>query len=126
MNAPPPLSDNSTRPTVDNIVPAPQAPEDTVLAAVELEIRQSESAKLRLTNQEFGEIIKQRGEWGTRVFWMLLGWLLSVVFVILFQGFHFWGFHLDNSVVIAFIGTTTADVLGLGYVVANFLFPKPK
>lgn len=33
---------------------------------------------------------------------------------------------LDDSVLIALITTTTLNVLGLFYIVANWLFPKPK
>ncbi|MFZ2619502.1 MAG: hypothetical protein WAX89_01370 [Alphaproteobacteria bacterium] len=33
-------------------------------------------------------------------------------------------FHISDSVMIAIVGTTTATILGLYYVVANYLFPK--
>ena len=126
MNAPLPPLDNPPLATLDKIVPAPQAPPEAAHAALDLETKQAELAKLNLRNRELREILEQRQDWGDRVFWMLLGWLLSVVVVLVLEGFHVAGFHLDNSVLIAFIGTTTADVLGLGYVVANFLFPKPQ
>jgi hypothetical protein len=123
---PPPLDNNALdHPVeVDAIVAAPQASTETGLVALELETRQVELAKAHLINQEFKEILEQRRAWGNKFFWVLLGWLVSVVLVVFFQGFQYQGFKLDNSVLIAFIGTTTADVLGIGYVIANFLFPK--
>ncbi len=126
MATPPqPLDNEDLHPVaLDAIVPAPQASEATGEGALELETKQAELAKAKLVNREFQEILEQRREWGTRFFWVLLGWLISVVLVVFFEGFHLLGFKLDNSVLIAFIGTTTADVLGLGYVIANFLFPK--
>lgn len=33
-------------------------------------------------------------------------------------------FHLDDKVLIAAIGSTTANVIGLFYVVAKYLFPE--
>jgi|SRR5277367_729591 len=125
MNAPLQPQDNPPRPTLDGIVPAPQASPEAAHAAFDLETKQAELAKLNLRNRELTEILEQRQDWGDRVFWLLVGWLVSVVAVLVLEGFHLAGFHLDNSVLIAFIGTTTADVLGLGYVVAKFLFPTP-
>jgi hypothetical protein len=112
--------------TVESIVPAPieETPYSGVYLA--LEIKQAELDHQKLLNNELQENIERRGNWGERVFWLLVGWLLSVVGVVLCQGFVYKGFHLDNSVIIAFIATTTVDVLSLGYIVANYLFQKNK
>lgn len=126
MNAPLQPLNNLPPATLDKIVPAPQAPPETGHAALELETKQAELDAKKISNAGLAKYFKQREDWGDRVFWILLGWLVSVVAVIVLNGFQVGGFHLDNSVLIAFIGTTTADVLGIGYVVANFLFPKPK
>ena len=34
------------------------------------------------------------------------------------------GFKLSDSIIVAAIGATTVNVLGMLYVVANYLFPK--
>lgn len=52
----------------------------------------------------------------------MVGWLLSVILCLAFEGLHLWGFHLSDAVVIAFITTTTVNVIGLGYIVAKFFF----
>jgi|ERR1039458_266926 hypothetical protein len=65
-----------------------------------------------------------RQTWGERVFWLLVAWLVVVLAGIIFQGFGWFRFHVSDSVLIALISTTTANVLSLGYIVANYLFPK--
>lgn len=117
--------DNPPPATLDKIVPTPQASQEAGHDALELETRQAALDATKIHNAGLAKYFQQREDWGDRVFWMLVGWLVSVVAVLVLDGFHVHGFHLDNSIMIAFIGTTTADVLGLGYVVANFLFPKP-
>ena len=92
--------------------------------SLELEFKQAELEKAQLQNQELLDNILRRGNWGNRIFWLLLGWLIAVVAIVTAQGFGFAGFHLDNSIMLAFIGTTTLDVLSLGYIVANYLFQK--
>jgi hypothetical protein len=87
-------------------------------------LNKQNSGKLNLVNKELELNIEKRGDWGNRAFWLLVGWLFVLVGILLFQGFHRWGFSLDRSIVITFIETTTADVLGLGYIVVNYLFPK--
>jgi hypothetical protein len=65
-----------------------------------------------------------RKKWGERVFWLLVGWLLADFLCVCFQGFRWNEFHVSDAIVIALISTTTVNVLGLGYIVANYLFPK--
>lgn len=66
-----------------------------------------------------------RKSWGERVFWLLVAWLLVDFSVVCFQGFGWGRFHISDSIVITLISTTTVNVLSLGYIVANYLFPKP-
>jgi hypothetical protein len=111
--------------TVDSIVPAPAAPETEISQlAFAGESQRAELEKQRLENAALRQDTAHRDKWGKRVFPMCAAWLLAVVVIMLLEGFHLFGFHLDNSVLIAFIGSTTADVIGLGYIVANYLFPK--
>jgi hypothetical protein len=49
---------------------------------------------------------------------MIFLWLFSVLFTI-------WKIELTDAVAIALITTTTINVLGLLYVVVNYLFPTP-
>ena len=41
-----------------------------------------------------------------------------------FEGFAFHCFHLDNSVLLAAIGSTTANVIALLFIIVKFLFTE--
>jgi hypothetical protein len=56
---------------------------------------------------------------------MLICWWLGGVFVILWsEGVHFKWFDLDKDVLLALIGGTTVNVVGLMYIVMHYLFPN--
>jgi hypothetical protein len=112
--------------TVDSIVEPPVQETELSLLTYELEVKQTKLDSQKLLNEELRRNIEGRSDWAERVFWLIIGWLLSVIGVVACQGFAVRGFHLDNSVVLAFIGTTTVNVLSLGYIVAHYLFPTPK
>jgi hypothetical protein len=111
--------------TVDSIVAVPSP---TVTSQgpsfFDLETQKQQLEKLKLVNAALSQDTQHRGNWARRLLPLCSGWLIAVVLVLILEGFHVYSFHLDNSVLIAFIGTTTADVLGLGYIVVNYLFPK--
>lgn len=110
----------------DIVAPPVSHPAEDKNSLYELEVHEAELEKASLVNDALRQDIQGRGDWGKRVFWMLVGWLLSVLAVLLLQGSGYRGFHLDNSIIITFITTTTVNVLSLGYIVANYLFPKSK
>lgn len=56
------------------------------------------------------------------LFGLVASWLVAVIITIFFTGFKFKEFELNNSVLIAFITSTTASVIGLFWLVANWLF----
>lgn len=119
--------------TLDSIAPPPVVAPSIDSDAIErLEKRELDQAqqldivKKQIGIQEQLENMKGRGAWGPRIFWILLGWLLAVIACIGMQAFHLWGFHLSDAVLIAFISTTTVNVLGLGYIVARHFFQQPK
>jgi hypothetical protein len=120
---PPSSEGNRLALTVDSIVVAPVAPATGEF--YQIETQKIELDRLRLENNALSVNTGHRDRWAKKLFPLCAGWLIAVVAVLMLEGFHVWGFHLDNSVLVAFIGTTTADVLGLGYIVVNYLFPKP-
>ena len=72
------------------------------------------------------EIHKWRKNYSSKIFWLVCVWLGCVIVSIFFQGFNFSSFSLTDGVLIAFITTTTASVVGIFLVVANWLFPHNK
>lgn len=58
-----------------------------------------------------------------KLFWLVCTWLACVAVAVGLSGFGAWGFKLSDAVLIAFITTTTVNVVGLFIVVAKWLFP---
>jgi hypothetical protein len=56
------------------------------------------------------------------LFLLVVVWLLVVIIYTGFAGFNFRGFELSDSVLIAFITSTTVSVLGLFHYVAKWLY----
>ncbi len=120
----PPRDNPPTGLTVDSIVEAPIV--ETQDAATSVSLEELTLENQWLINAELRANIQRRQTWANRIFWLIVGWLVSVIAAVVCQGFGLREFHLDDSVIIAFISTTTVNVLTLGYIVANYLFPKPK
>ena len=66
----------------------------------------------------------QRKTYGSRLFWLIIIWLIVSGLIVLLQGFSFVPFKLSVTVLTTLIGSTTASVLGLFAIVANYLFSK--
>lgn len=62
--------------------------------------------------------------YANKIFRLVCGWLAFVLAGMICSGFHLWGFQLSDKVLIAFIVSTTASVIGLFAIVAKWLFPN--
>jgi hypothetical protein len=99
----------------------PTAP-DTNTQFEEIEL---ENARLEVRNKR--QNISLRKGFGISIFVLGCLWLAFIGFVIFIEGIgEICGrsFSLPQPVLLALIGTTTVNVLGLFYVVTNYLFPK--
>lgn len=65
---------------------------------------------------------QERKRYADRIYNLVRWWLLFIGGILLLQGMSD-EFHLPQSVLIALIGGTTANVLGIFYFVAEYLFP---
>jgi len=116
----PTLPDEQLNRIVLQGVPPEAADELTSMEAITLE-----NARLEITNKR--QDIKLRKGFGIAIFVLACIWLLFIGFVILIQGFGGicgYSFSLGQGVILALVGTTTVNVLGLFYVVTNYLFPR--
>jgi hypothetical protein len=110
-----------------SLVTAPPSDEGTESEQLaEKEFEALEIARRKTIVAGLQDDLLARRTWGNRIFLLLVAWLIAVFVVVVCQGFGLLGFHLSDSVLITLITTTTANILGLGYVVANYLFPKNK
>lgn len=89
-----------------------------------------ENARLRLENllleAKIDDVVQdrdQRKKYSDRLFKLVVGWLCAIGVIILLHGFSCIPFNLSVAVLSTIIGSTTASVLGLFVIVANYLFP---
>lgn len=91
-------------------------------------LEQLEIDKKREELRGFGQDIDERKKYAKKSFKLVTRWLIGVFFLLLFQGFlstnEYVTFKLPESVLIAVVGGTTASIIGIFVVVANYLFPK--
>ncbi len=102
---------------------------DTSLNAQTLEREQErvEIAKLRAELDGLKQDILQRRTFAPKLYVLTCVWLVLVLGIVVLQGFsegRFHFFRLSDGVLIALLGTTTINVVGLFYVVAKYLFPE--
>jgi hypothetical protein len=65
-----------------------------------------------------------RREFSRSIFTVTVIWMFLVLMIVIQCANHKW--NLDNSVLIALITTTTANVIGVFIIVANYLFNRAK
>lgn len=103
--------------------------EDASLETQTLEQEQLrvEVEKLRAELDSFRQDVKQRKSLAPKLYLLTCCWLGAVIVFLLMQGFsegRFHFFRLSDNVLIALLGTTTVNVVGLFYAVAKYLFPE--
>lgn len=116
--------DEQPKPDLSVVIAPPLIEDKADVRLAEEEIDFFEKERKKIDLKGLSDDQKARKQWGERVFWLLVAWLVTVLVSVSFQGFGWLHFHLSDSVLIALISTTTANVLSLGYIVANYLFPK--
>ena len=86
--------------------------------AAQAEAEEAESLKHRRQQREL------RAKYSTRLFYLAVGWLVALWFLVTLQGFGICGFALDEWTLRVLVGSTTVTVVGLFTVVARYLFPR--
>ena len=117
-----------TRPTLEDLAskagsePEVGAEPDSQTQAWKEDLdKQAGQARLRGLEQD----IEQRKRYALRLFVVLCVWLAAVLVILFFGGFMLGGFALNDSVLVALLGTTTINVIALFVVVAKYIFPRP-
>ena len=75
-------------------------------------------------NKESNDTHKLRLKYTGRIFWLICIWLACVVVAVFMSGFSGFGFNLSDTILIAFISSTTITVVGLFAVIAKWMFPQ--
>lgn len=66
----------------------------------------------------------ERLKFGRWIFTLVCVWLGVVCTILFLAGFKLGGFSLESSVLIALLGTTTVNIVGVLLAVTGYLFPK--
>lgn len=123
-------------------VPPPPATACDNLAQEEFDDYRKQEQKARLDDLQAE--VENRKRYTTWLFWLMVGWMVVVLGIILLAGLKYpelrkdetgafvplhwydWlvAFDLPEGVLLALIGGTTANVIGLFLVVARYLFPR--
>ena len=92
------------------------------------EIDAQEKEKKRLENKGLEQDIEQRKEYAAKIYTLIVFWLVAVFILITLSGVGaaFGWFKLSTTVLTTIIGGTTINVLGIFYIVANYLFYRSK
>lgn len=93
---------------------------------LELEQSRIEVRELEKKYSEEHDLHDTRKQYARRLFWLIVGWLSVVVVFVALAGFNAAGFSLSNTVLVAFITSTTVSVLGLFILAAKWLFPSSR
>lgn len=108
-------------------------------ASTELERLKIENRKLQIENQglelqnqrlkdenmRLTELHDTRKQYVGRLFWLITAWLAVVIALVILTATLRDVFTLADSVLIAFITSTTVSVIALFVIVAKWLFPSP-
>ena len=66
----------------------------------------------------------QRKEFAGKIYWLICLWLIGVGIFLFLRAWSVCGFYLSDTVLIALITTTSANVIGLLAIVILYLFPR--
>jgi hypothetical protein len=75
-----------------------------------------------IRNLMLRQILKHRGGYAFGIFLLVVLWLVGIFLILVCQGFAWHGFHLDDSVLLAAIGSTTANIIGVLLIIVKFIF----
>jgi hypothetical protein len=92
--------------------------------STQLETATNEKVRLEIENEGLKQNIAERKKYAHRIFCMISIWLVGVLVILLLDGFAWDLFHLPDPVILAVIGGTTVNVLGIFYIVTNYPLSK--
>jgi hypothetical protein len=116
---------DSDKPDLERIAAQvlPKIPDDPD-PHTEEEIDDLDAQQRKLFLADLQQDIDLRREFAGKIYWLVIIWVLAILAIVVLQGFRICNFELSNSVLLALIGSSTLNIVGLLYVVTHYLFPK--
>jgi hypothetical protein len=94
---------------------------DACTTSEELELARQKAVIASFT-QDTGE----RKKYAKNIFVLTCSWVAGIYLILLLQGFGVLDFKLSDSVMLAAIGSTTANIIGVFLIVTRYFFPKKR
>lgn len=85
---------------------------------------QLEILRLREEVKSFAQDTGERKKYAKRIFGLTCAWVVGIYALLLLQGFRPFGFKLSDNVILAAIGSTTANIIGVFLIVTRYFFPR--
>lgn len=98
--------------------------EEQIASLIEVKKQTEEYNRLKEEVESIKQDREERKVYASKTFDFLCVYMVFVGILLLMSGFTTASFQLSDSVLIVILGTTTTNVLGIFYFVANYLFPK--
>lgn len=98
--------------------------EEQIASLIEVKKQTEEYNRLKEEVESIRQDREERKVYASKTFDFLCVYMVFVGILLLMSGSTTASFQLSDSVLIVILGTTTTNVLGIFYFVANYLFPK--
>lgn len=98
--------------------------EEKIASSIERNKQIEEYNKLKEEVESIKQDREERKVYASKTFNFLCSYMCFVGLLLLLAGCEMAHFQLSDAVLIVILGTTTTNVLGIFYFVANYLFPK--
>jgi uncharacterized membrane protein YjjP (DUF1212 family) len=106
-----------------NVEPVKKAPREADLQT-RVESRDLDYERKLAVLENLKDHFIQRKKYARLILILACGWVIAVFVMLLLQGFTWWGFHLSDSIILAALGTTTANIFGVLLIVTKYFFPS--
>ncbi|GAA4449014.1 hypothetical protein GCM10023189_07760 [Nibrella saemangeumensis] len=94
-------------------------PRSSSLSQGEFNQYDQEERKARL--ESFVQDIRERKKFAQWIFWMVVGWLVVILGIIIAEGLGY--LNIPEAVTLGLIGSTTVNVTAFFVIVTKYLFP---
>lgn len=85
------------------------------------ELDELDREEKHLHNIGLDQDIRAQKKYAFRIFLLVAFWITAVLGILVLQGFVVRGFHLSDSVLLAAIGSTIANIIGILVIVVKYL-----
>lgn len=94
-------------------------PRNSGLSRNEYQQYDEEDRRARLAS--FVQDTRERKRFAQLIFWMVVGWLVVILGIIIAEGLHW--LDIPQAVTLALVGSTTINVTAFFVIVTKYLFP---